>query len=77
MEAKLEIYQGRTITRLQQCAAFSEGLLEELDNRISEGATNLLLFQQLGPSVGKIAMQYQQILTQISLVKEDLSQLRT
>ncbi|PJF16810.1 hypothetical protein PSACC_03382 [Paramicrosporidium saccamoebae] len=76
MEAKLEIYQGGT-TRLQNCVAVSEELLEELDNRISEGATNLLLFQQLGPSVSKIAMQYQQILTQISLAKEDLSQLHT
>ena len=48
------------------------GVIEELDNAIKVGQTNLLLFHQLGPAVSNIALQYQQILARIELVTEDL-----
>lgn len=76
METKLKVYNNGNLEKIQENANTMEQLSADLDRQISGGATNLFLFQQLGPVVNKVAIQYQQILTQISLVKDDISRLK-
>jgi hypothetical protein len=75
METKLQIYDHDLVKILQRTDRVANSVIGELEQTIRLGQTNLLLFQQLGPSVGKIATQYQQLLCQIELVKEDIAQL--
>lgn len=70
------IYREGDLDRLRIIDSASTDLLSELDKTISLGQTNLLLFQHLGPIVSRLASQYQQLLAQIDLVKEDISQLQ-
>jgi hypothetical protein len=76
METKLKVYNNGNLEKIQENANTMEHLSADLDRQISGGATNLFLFQHLGPVVNKVAIQYQQILTQISLVKDDISRLK-
>lgn len=71
LETRLFSYrseQTRTFTDTQE-------LVRELDQAITAGRNSLLLFQQLGPSLSNLAAHYQQILTRLSFVQEDIAQL--
>lgn len=68
-------YPPRRPEELTEEGSKASKTLLELDEALRVGQTNLLLFQQLGPAVGKIAIQYQQILSQITLLTDDISEL--
>lgn len=53
----------------------AQSMISEAEASARQAETNLLLLHQLGPSLELIARQYQQVLSQLALVKEDLANL--
>jgi len=76
METRLAIYDNGTIKRIGSQNLAAEQLLAELNETLILAQTNLTLFRQLGPEVTNLANTYDQLLTQISLVTDDVASLR-
>lgn len=53
----------------------AQSMIAEVEAATRQAETNLLLLRQLGPSLESIARQYQQVVSQLALVKEDLANL--
>lgn len=76
LETWLQTMDGAALASLGRLDRQSQAYQVGLEQIIQQQETQLCLFQQLGPAVTRIAQQYQQILSQIDLVSEDLAQLQ-
>lgn len=72
---QVSVYRGTPVlSNVMRAGQLCGEVVRDLDKTIELAQTNLLLYHQLGPSVSKLAIQYHHYLSQIALVKEDLSQ---
>lgn len=76
LETWLQTMDGAALDSLGRLDRQSRDYQMGLEQIVQQQETQLCLFQQLGPAVTRIAQQYQQILSQIDLVNEDLAQLQ-
>lgn len=53
----------------------AQGMVAELEAATQQAEANFLLLRQLGPSLESTARQYQQVVSQLALVREDLASL--